>query len=222
MYLFKSKKTLVISIAAVVAALTTSAIAAFGAGEDPAVVQANETHKFIQEEKRQLDETLKKQAPQKYPNGLETENNSSPAPESMNIFDGTLENKDEMEKKINDLPEEKKKAYTRWSERGGIDFGYYKRKIQEIINGVPETKRISLTEVKDIIANKKDFKDQIAELEKLHGTPDYIGGSGLSHIEYWLDEEGKDKVVVLENGLIIYFDKSNKREILNRPELMNQ
>lgn len=84
--------------------------------------------------------------------------------------------------------------------------------VAEMNSGKLESRRITWDEVKEILAQKSDFKDQIAEIERIHGTPDFVGGSGVTRMEFWLDDDGKDRItVLLEQGDIL-----RGTEIINR------
>jgi|GEM_PF-2094130 len=194
--LSSANKSLFVSIA-VVAAFAASAVVAFGKGEDPAITQARETEALIQEERAQLDELLRSQAPDKYPNGLAYEAEAIKGSEIVNIYDGTKLTVEEFEKIMNSLSEEQKEQYEQWTELGRQHIGYYKRQINEILTGTIEKQRVTVKEAAALIEKTASFDDQLAGLQKLHGTPDFIGGSGITRHEYWLDDTGNDKIVVL-------------------------
>jgi hypothetical protein len=78
--------------------------------------------------------------------------------------------------------------------------------------GLPlDTKRITLEEVKDIIATSADIKEIVCRIEEIHIAADFHGGSGITRSEYWLDDAGTTKIVVLYNrlNLSIYFTDSS-------------
>lgn len=52
------------------------------------------------------------------------------------------------------------------------------------------------------------------EIEKIHGTPDFFGGSGISRKEYWLDDEGVEKITVLEGT--IFHQEGDGIKIINK------
>jgi hypothetical protein len=198
----------IVSSVALIIALQTSVIA-FGSGEDPNIDNAA----LIREEKLQLDDTLKKQSPDKYPNGIDSVGKAKIGP-SIDLYDGSIVNTEELNKKINSLSNDKKKEYTKWNKQGQTYTGMYKRKLQQILGETPDNeKRITLSEVNNIISTNHDFETQAAEIEKIHGTLDFIGGSGIIRKEYWLDDEGVEKITVLEGT--IFHQKGDVMKILN-------
>jgi len=115
-------------------------------------------------------------------------------------------------KEVPDISEAQKQEYSTWETKGEENIGVYERKLVEMKNGKLESRRITWDEVKEVLAQKSDFKDQIAEMERIHGTPDFVGGSGVTRMEFWLDEDGKDTItVLLEQGDIL-----RGTEVINR------
>ncbi|MGM0885001.1 MAG: hypothetical protein ACQEXQ_28660 [Bacillota bacterium] len=204
----KSKLTLIVSVAAIIA-VTTSVMVAFGSGEEPNIDNAA----LIREEKLNLDEILKKQSPDKYPNGLDSVGEVKIGP-AIDIYDGTIVNIEERNKKINGLSDEKKKEYTKWIKKGESSAGIYRRKLQQILGDTPDNeKRITLSEVNNIISKNHEFEIQKAEIEKIHGTPDFFGGSGTFRKEYWLDDEGEELITVLDGT--IFHQEGDGIKIIN-------
>lgn len=63
----------------------------------------------------------------------------------------------------------------------------------------------TLDTVTDIINQETDFEVILDKLAQAKPTPDYVGGSGVSVIEYWLDVVGNDKIVIIvEQGEIYH------------------
>ena len=62
-----------------------------------------------------------------------------------------------------------------------------------------------LDEVKKIISNKKDLDYILRKIEAIHSAPDIIVVSGVSLIEYYLNEVGTDKILfILEQKNILH------------------
>ncbi|GBF74905.1 hypothetical protein PA598K_03275 [Paenibacillus sp. 598K] len=110
------------------------------------------------------------------------------------------------------VSEDQRQEYSTWETKGKENIGVYERKLAEMNSGKLESKRITWDEVMKILAQKREFKDQIAEIERIHGTPDFVGGSGVTRMEFWLDDDGKDRItVLLEQGDIL-----RGTEVINR------
>ena len=68
----------------------------------------------------------------------------------------------------------------------------------------PKTGRMTLAEIKEILAECDDFEEVMDSLEARQ-TPDFVGGSGVTLIEYWLDRSGDEKLsIILEQGQVYY------------------
>ena len=87
------------------------------------------------------------------------------------------------------------------------------------------TERFTLAAVKRIIrnmvtirpdaANDKTFSD-ILDYIRSRQLPDYVGsGNGVTNVEFWLDSEGKEKIMmILEKGEIYYLAAGKDSERL--------
>jgi hypothetical protein len=88
--------------------------------------------------------------------------------------------------------------------KGDNNFGVYKRQIKQVSGGQANAKRVRLSEVRNIVENL-DFQVAVSEIEKIHGAPDFEGGSGHTIKEYWLDDAMKEKIIVsVESNEIFY------------------
>lgn len=90
----------------------------------------------------------------------------------------------------------------------------YWRQRSEIIDGVNYEKRISLEKMKEIVKNNSTFVNMVAELQKIHGLPDAEAGSGISRYEYWIDDDGKQKIVLWLAQISFVDTTTDKEEIL--------
>lgn len=71
-------------------------------------------------------------------------------------------------------------------------------------SATPKTGRMTLAEAKEIIAECDDFEEVMDSLEARQ-TPDFVGGSGVTLIEYWLNRSGDEKIsIILEQGQVYY------------------
>lgn len=94
--------------------------------------------------------------------------------------------------------------------------GTYNKQILVIMNKLPEdVSNITLNEVKEICAEAKDktfeSKDELNsyfmnEFDKIAGAADFVGGSGITRIIYFLDAEHVSYIQI-SSGHVTYFPK---------------
>ena len=70
----------------------------------------------------------------------------------------------------------------------------------------PYMKRMDLQEVQQIIANGDSFDDILASFRERQRYPDFVGGSGVTIIEYWFDSSGDEKILIIVQQSEIYHD----------------
>ena len=58
------------------------------------------------------------------------------------------------------------------------------------------TERITLAEVKEIIANNNEYDEIVKQLCEAHGGADVIFGSGIDYREIWLSDDGSEKLLM--------------------------
>jgi len=95
---------------------------------------------------------------------------------------------------------------------GEIMFGVYERKIAELNGEISvDSPRINLGLVKSWINDGMNYVDIENKLEEEYSFPDFVGGSGVTKIEYWLDETGNDKILMIreQENIIHVLDSSN-------------
>lgn len=90
--------------------------------------------------------------------------------------------------------------------KGELMFGSYERKIAELSGDISsDAKRINLEDVQAWIDDGMNYTEIENKLSEIQPYPDFIGGSGVTKIEYWLDETGNDKILLIrEQGDIIH------------------
>lgn len=80
---------------------------------------------------------------------------------------------------------------------GPVMFGSYERRIAQLKGLLAEdAKRISVDEVRQMLNSGMCFDEVLKAIYEQYPYPDYIGGSGLTLIEYWLDDSGNDYILV--------------------------
>ena len=104
------------------------------------------------------------------------------------------------------LSEEQEKALAELAEKEHGVFGEFERAWASILNKIPEdASRMTLAEAKELVNSSDSFKKIYDKLSASQPYPDFIGGSGVTKIEYWLDETGNDKILLIrEQGDIIH------------------
>jgi hypothetical protein len=101
--------------------------------------------------------------------------------------------------------------------KGDIMFGTYERKEAEL-NGEcsANANRITVEEVEEMIHDGMDYGMIESKLAEIQPFADFIGGSGVTMIEYWLDETGNDKILLIreQENIIHVVDFSDDSEDL--------
>lgn len=103
---------------------------------------------------------------------------------------------------------ERTEQLRRLREEGREAGGSYLYREQVLLGRIKDgEKRISdnFEDLKRIVSEYTDFASAMAALEERQPYPDYVGGSGVSLIEYWTDRNNKDGeklVIIYEQGQI--------------------
>lgn len=97
---------------------------------------------------------------------------------------------------------------------GEIMFGTFERKELELKGEISEDEpRVALNDVLDMLNDGMDYTDIESELAKIQSEPDFIGGSGITNIEYWLDGTGNDKILLIPEQKEIFHIKVDVNSI---------
>lgn len=106
------------------------------------------------------------------------------------------------------LSEEQAKALAELAEKEHGVFGEFERARASILNKIPEdASRMTLAEAKELVNSSDSFKEIYDKLSASQPYPDFIGGSGVTKVEYWFDDNGKEKILlILEQEDVIYVD----------------
>ncbi|QNU67283.1 hypothetical protein EHE19_001685 [Ruminiclostridium herbifermentans] len=192
----------------VIGALTVGAIGAnnlfqISQEESEANLKAGIQANLISEKEKEMDEKIKKEM---------YENNEKVVKSDVKLAPQTPI----------ELSAEKKVELDKWTKKGQTHVGVFKRKVQQISGKIPSgAKRVSLAEAKEIIENN-DFETALKKLEEINITPDFEGGSGLSLVEYWLDDNGTERILAVKEEKTIFYKKmvddlnAEKVEILKK------
>ena len=111
------------------------------------------------------------------------------------------------------LSEEQAKALAELAEKEHGVFGEFERARASILNKIPEdASRMTLEEAKEFVNSSDSFKEIYDKLSASQPYPDFIGGSGVTKVEYWFDDKGKEKILlILEQEDVIYVDSKWER-----------
>ena len=106
---------------------------------------------------------------------------------------------------------------------GSRMVGEYARRIAELNGKIDEdAPRITTAEVVQMVEDGMDFRAVLERLHELYPYPDYIGGSGVTNIEYWLDRSGTDFILLtIEQETVVHIvhdpdGTGNVFDILNK------
>ena len=94
------------------------------------------------------------------------------------------------------LTAEQTDALNQLKRKGNRLFGEFQREEKVIRGEYPaDAPRLDMDTVERIKASS--FGDICKEISKLQPYPDYIGGSGVQLTEYWFDDTGKEKLLLI-------------------------
>lgn len=113
------------------------------------------------------------------------------------------------------LSEEQAKALAELAEKEHGVFGEFERARASILNKIPEdASRMTLAEAKEFVNSSDSFKEIYDKLSASQPYPDFIGGSGVTKVEYWFDDKGKEKILlILEQEDVIYVDCTKQGDV---------
>lgn len=113
------------------------------------------------------------------------------------------------------LSEEQAKALAELAEKEHGAFGEFERERASILNKIPEdASRMTLEEAKEFVNSSDSFKEIYDKLSASQPYPDFIGGSGVTKVEYWFDDKGKEKILlILEQEDVIYVDCTKQGDV---------
>ena len=127
------------------------------------------------------------------------------------------ENKDiNSNKNTHTLSEVQLRKLSELEERGQALVGSYLYQ-QKVITGEIEEldSRLDLQTVQEIILNHSSFNDMKSALKSKQAYPDFAGGSGVSILEYWLDDAGNEKIILICEQQEIYYTQLNDDGSIN-------
>lgn len=96
------------------------------------------------------------------------------------------------------LTAEQKTALQELEQKENWLIGEFRRE-RAVIRGelAPDAPRLTHDEVNAFIEASDSFEALMQKLKDAQAYPDYFGGSGVTLIEYWLDDCGTEKVIVI-------------------------
>jgi hypothetical protein len=123
----------------------------------------------------------------------------------------------EEDTKYTDSLTEQQKQLSELKAKGDRLFGEFPRKEKEILGEIEQdSARVAMEDVSDLLSSENDFQQVYHGMLAIAGYPDFIGGSGVTNIEFWLDETGMEKILlILEQEDIIYVKGTEQGNISN-------
>lgn len=113
------------------------------------------------------------------------------------------------------LTPEQESALAELRKKGDSWVGEFTRQEKIILGELPaNAKRMTFEQANDIIGNGKNLEDVINQFNDVHGCPDFVGGSGVTRMEYWLDDEGYEQILVFLEQVDIYHVVGSTSELL--------
>ena len=110
----------------------------------------------------------------------------------------------------NTLTDEQKAALKELEQKENWLIGEFRRE-RAVIRGelAPDAARLTLEEVNTFIEDSDSFESVMKKLEDAQTYPDYYGGSGVTLIEYWLDDCGTEKVLIIQEQQDLVYIRLN-------------
>lgn len=109
------------------------------------------------------------------------------------------------------LTEEQQKQLEELRAEGDRLFGRFVRQELIIRGELPEdTPRLTLAQMEEMIAGSTDFNDILQTLLDAQLYPDFVGGSGVTNIWYWLDETGSERILITLEQEDIHYESGTE------------
>ena len=105
-------------------------------------------------------------------------------------------------------PDDTQIALKKLTEKENRLFGEFQRERAVLLGDLsPDAPRLTLDEAAAIIDSSGSFTEICRKLHETQPLPDYIGGSGITRLEYWFDDKGSQKIyLIMEEESIFYFN----------------
>lgn len=102
---------------------------------------------------------------------------------------------DEMKKQLDEI--RKKEAW---------NIGIFVRQRAETLGQLPAgSPRITVSKAKEITSSCDSFKEAYLKLLDVYKYPDFIGGSGITRIEFWIGDDRVDCICFLLEECVIFY-----------------
>jgi hypothetical protein len=110
------------------------------------------------------------------------------------------------------------------SQKETVLFGEFSRARAVIMKELSaDAPYLTLDEVKNAISDSDSYQELCQKLSSMQTYPDFIGGSGVTLTEYWLDENGNKKILlILEQEEAYYVDCSEDGTVVNSELLYSE
>ncbi len=98
---------------------------------------------------------------------------------------------------VSDLTEEQLRQLEELRAEGDRLFGWFVRQEMIITGELPaDAPRLTLMQMEEIIGGSADFAQILQALRDAQFYPDFVGGSGVTNIWYWLDDAGTEQILI--------------------------
>lgn len=104
-------------------------------------------------------------------------------------------------------PDDTQTALEKLTQKENRLFGEFQRERAVLLGELsPDAPRLTLDEAVEIIDSSSSFAEICSKLHEAQPLVDYIGGSGITRLEYWFDDKGEQKIyLIMEEESIFYF-----------------
>ena len=91
-----------------------------------------------------------------------------------------------------------------------MKYGFWYQEMMIFGRVDPAQPKLDLETAKKIVAENTDFETILEEFDKIQPYPDYIGGSGITRFEYWVDGSTNPQITIYYEQKQIYGETYNE------------
>ncbi len=108
------------------------------------------------------------------------------------------------------IPDDIKEEWEKLKLLGTQNAGHYVYKEKLLLGQIGKLeKRITVSNAKKIVSDNSGKESIMAAFNEFQPVPDFAGGSGISRYEYWLDDEGREMIVVYDEQFAVWYYSQN-------------
>jgi hypothetical protein len=120
------------------------------------------------------------------------------------------------------LTEKEKLQLEELRQKGEQNFGKYWWQEKVLLGEISaDSPKLTLDTAKEIVSAGGSFGEILSKFKEIQKYPDFVGGSGLTLIDYWLDEKGNDTIhIAVQQFSIIHSVYDDAGELIETEKLV--